>query len=324
MKLLVLGGTKFLGRAAVEAALARGHEVTLFNRGETNPELFPEAEKVRGDREHDLAALAGRTWDAVIDPSGYVPHIVRASADALADSVDHYLFISSVSVYADFSKPCDEGSPLEELSDDKPDDRLLEDFSNYGALKVLCERAVAEAMPERHALVRPGLIVGPHDPTGRFTYWPHRIARGGECLVPGPPDQTVQFIDVRDVGEWAIDLSERKVAGTFNAINEGVSWQVLASTCREVAGSDASFTYVDGDYLLEQGVGEWMELPLWIQDPEAIGMHRTDVSRALEAGLMFRPLDDTVRGTLDEAETTDGAGMAPEREAELLAAWKAR
>ncbi len=324
MKLLVLGGTKFLGRAAVEAALARGHEVTLFNRGETSPELFPEAEKLRGDREQDLSALEGRTWDAVIDPSGYVPHVVRSAAEALADSTGHYLFISSVSVYGDFSEPRNEDSPLEELADDKPADRLLDDYSNYGALKALCERAVQETLPDRHALVRPGLIVGPHDPTGRFTYWPHRIARGGEVLVPGPPEQTVQFVDVRDLASWLIDLSERKTGGRFNAINEGVSWQTLAETCRDVAGSDADFTYVDGDYLLEQEVGEWMELPLWLQDPEAVGMHRTDVSRAIEAGLTFRSLTETVRGTLDEAETTDNAGMAPEREAEILAAWKAR
>ena len=324
MRLLVLGGTKFLGRAAVEAALERGHEVTLFNRGETNPELFPEAEKLRGDRGQDLSALEGRTWDAVIDPSGYVPHVVRSAAEALADSAGHYLFISSVSVYGDFSEPRNEDSPLEELADDKPVDRLLDDYSNYGALKALCERAVEETIPDRHAIVRPGLIVGPHDPTGRFTYWPHRIARGGEVLVPGPPEQTVQFVDVRDLADWLIDLSERKTGGRFNAINEGVSWQTLAETCRDVAGSDARFTFVDGDYLLEQEVGEWMELPLWLQDPEAVGMHRTDVSRALEAGLTFRPLTETVRGTLDEAQTTDNAGMAPEREAEILAAWKAR
>ncbi|HMJ00851.1 MAG TPA: SDR family oxidoreductase [Gaiellaceae bacterium] len=324
MKLLVLGGTKFLGRAAVEAALGRGHEVTLFNRGETNPELFPGAEKLHGDRGHDLSALAGRTWDAVLDPSGYVPAVVRSSAEALADSVDQYLFISSISVYDDFSEPRREDSPLEELPDDKPVDRLLEDYSNYGALKALCERAVAEPIPDRHALVRPGLIVGPHDPTGRFTYWPHRIASGGEVLVPGPPERAVQFIDVRDLAGWLIDLCERKTGGTFNATNEGVSWQALVESCRDVAGSDAAFTYVDGDFLLEQEVGEWMELPLWLQDPEAVGMHRTDVSRAVGAGLTFRPLADTVRATLDVAETTDTAGMAPEREAEILAAWKAR
>src|SRR6187431_3436201 len=217
MKLLVLGGTKFLGRAAVEAALARGHEVTLFNRGETSPELFPEAEKLGGDRGQDLSALEDRTWDAVIDPSGYVPHVVRSAAEALADSAGHYLFISSVSVYGDFSEPRNEDSPLEELADDKPADRLLDDYSNYGALKALCERAVEETLPDRHALVRPGLIVGPHDPTGRFTYWPHRIARGGEVLVPGPAWRQVQFVDVRDLAEWMVTAAETGLHGAFNA-----------------------------------------------------------------------------------------------------------
>ena len=326
MKLLVLGGTKFLGRAAVEAALGRGHEVTLFNRGETNPELFPEAEKLHGDREHDLSALEGRTWDAVIDPSGYVPHVVRSSAEALADSTGHYLFVSSISVYDDFSEPNDEDSPLEELADDKPVDRLLEDYSNYGALKVLCERAVAETIPDRHALVRPGLIVGPHDPTGRFTYWPHRIARGGEVLVPGPPERTVQFVDVRDLGELADRPLRTQGRRTLQRHQRR---RLVAGARREpVATSPAAmrhFTYVDGDYLARAGRGRMDGAPAL-----APGSRRrpactvTDVSRAIGAGLAFRPLEDTVRGTLDEAETTDAAGMAPEREVEILASWKAR
>ena len=165
----MLGGTKFLGRATVEAALARGHEVTLFNRGRTNPDLFPEAEKLHGDREHDLSALEGREWDAVVDPSGYVPSIVRSSAEQLAGSTGFYLFVSSVSVYSDRSKSPAEGDALKQLGD-MPADRLLEDYSNYGALKALSEEAVAAAFPGTHANVRPGLIVGPYDPTGRFTY----------------------------------------------------------------------------------------------------------------------------------------------------------
>ena len=189
MRLLVLGGTKFLGRAAVEAALARGHEVTLFNRGETNPELFPEAEKLRGDRTADLSALDGREWDAVLDPSGYIPSVVRASAEALADSTAHYLFVSSVSVYASLAAPVDEESPVAELGE-LPDDKLTEDYSNYGPLKALCEQAVADVFGERQASVRPGLIVGANDPTGRFTYWPHRVARGGQVLAPAPPEAT--------------------------------------------------------------------------------------------------------------------------------------
>ena len=323
MKLLVLGGTKFLGRAAVEAALARGHDVTLFNRGQTNPELFPEAEKLHGDRTSDLTALAGRSWDAVIDPSAYVPEDARASARALADSVDYYVFISSVSVYADLSGPVEEGSPLAELGDGQPDDRLLEDFSNYGPLKTLCERAASE-FPGSIALVRPGLIVGPHDPTGRFTYWPHRVARGGgDVLVPGPPQSTVQFVDARDLGAWLVDLCERKVAGAFNAVHPGVSWETLLETCREVSGSDARFVWVDPKFLVEQEVGEWMELPMWLHS-EDVGIHATDVSRAVAAGLTFRSLEDTVRGALEHAETTEQAGLKPEREAELLDAWKAR
>jgi 2'-hydroxyisoflavone reductase len=322
VKLLVLGGTKFLGRAAVEAALARGHDVTLFNRGETNPELFPETEKLRGDRGGDLSALSERSWDAVIDPSGFVPHVVRAAAQALAGAVEHYLFVSSVSVYADFSGPVDEESPLRELGD-MPADRMLEDHSNYGPLKALCEHEVAESLPNRNALVRPGLIVGPHDPTGRFTYWPHRIAHGGSVLLPGPVDRKVQFVDVRDLGGWLVDLCEQKTTGIFNATRPGLSWRQLAETCREVSGGNASFVWVDGQFLVEQGVDEWMGLPLWLEDPEWIGMHMTDVSRAMAAGLTFRPVAETVRATLDDAKVTDDAGLTPERERDLLAAWEA-
>jgi 2'-hydroxyisoflavone reductase len=323
MKLLILGGTKFLGRATTEAALARGHEVTLFNRGQTNPELFPEAEKIRGDRAEDLSALDGRTWDAVVDPSGYVPGVVRASAELLADATGFYLFVSSLSVYADRSVTIAEGNALEQLGE-MPDDRLLEDYANYGALKALAEEAVAETYPERHANVRPGLIVGRHDPTGRFTYWPHRVARGGEVAAPAPPEERVQFIDVRDLGAWLVELCERGEAGTFNAVNPGVAWEELLGTCRDVTGSDASFVWIDGDFLLERGVTEWMGLPLWIHHEEERGLHRADISRATKAGLTFRPLPETVQATLDHAETTDEAGLSREKEAEVLAAWAAR
>jgi nucleoside-diphosphate-sugar epimerase len=323
MRLLILGGTKFLGRATTDAALQHGHDVTLFNRGETNPELFPEAEKIRGDRTNDLSALRGRTWDAVVDPSGYVPHVVRASAEALADAVQYYLYVSSISVYADFSVPSDETSEREELGD-LPADRLLEDYSNYGPLKALCEDAVAETLPGRHSLVRPGLVVGPHDPTGRFTYWPHRVARGGEVLAPAPPEERVQFVDARDLGEWLVTMCERRTTGAFNAVQPGVAWEVLLETCRKVSGSDATFVWVDGDFLLEQGVAQWMGLPMWMHEPEAKGIHQADVSRALAEGLSFRPLQETVRATLNEASTTEAAGLSPDREQELLEAWKAQ
>jgi 2'-hydroxyisoflavone reductase len=319
VRLLVLGGTKFLGRAAVEAALARGHEVTLFNRGETNPELFPEAEKLHGDRTQDLSALAGREWDAVLDPSGYIPSVVRASAEALVDATGHYLFVSSVSVYASLAEPVDEETPVAELGD-LPDDRLTEDYSNYGALKALCEQAVADVFGERQASVRPGLIVGANDPTGRFTYWPHRIARGGQVVAPAPPDAQVQFIDAKDLGAWLVDLSERQAGGVYNATHPGRSWREVLETCREVSGSNATFEWVPAEVLNEHEVGEWMELPLWISDPDAAAMHEADVSQAVAAGLTFRPLEETVRDTLEHAATVDGVGLTPEREAELLAA----
>jgi 2'-hydroxyisoflavone reductase len=319
VKLLILGGTKFLGRATVDSALERGHEVTLFNRGETNAELFPEAEKLRGDRTEDLSVLRGREWDAVLDSAGYIPAVVGASAEALAGATPYYLFVSSVSVYADQGRRNDEESPLAELGDE-PDDRLTEDFSNYGPLKALCEQAMRDVYGERCAVVRPGLIVGAHDPTGRFTYWPHRVARGGEVLAPAPPERQVQFVDVRDLGDWFVSLMERRTSGAYNATRPGLTFEELLDTCREVADSDATFTWVPDALLAEHEVGEWMELPLWLDDPGSAGMLDADVSLAVEAGLTFRPLTHTVRETLAHAETVDGVGLTPEREAELLAA----
>jgi 2'-hydroxyisoflavone reductase len=280
VRVLILGGTKFLGRAIAEAALARGHELTLFNRGETNPELFPEAERLRGDRTGDLSALGGRTWDAVIDPSGYVPSVVRASAELLRTS-GRYVFVSSISAYADFSTGPDEGSAVAELGD-APIEELTSDYSNYGPLKALCEAEVARVFGDRGLVVRPGLIVGPHDPTGRFTYWAQRLARGGETLAPGPTERRVQFVDVRDLAEWIVAAVEQGLAGTYNATNEGVSWAEL------LAGADV--TWVPDEFLQEHEVGEWMELPLWIADQALAGLHETDVSRAVAAGLRFRTL----------------------------------
>ena len=313
MRLLILGGTKFLGRALAAEALARGHELTLFNRGETNPDLFPEAEHVRGDRGRDLAALEGRTWDAVIDPSGYTPAAVRASAEQLRES-GRYAFVSTISVYADFSQGPTEESALVELGD-MPADELSPDFSNYGALKALAEAEARRVFGDRALVIRPGLIVGPHDPTGRFTYWARRLERGGEILAPGPPERKSQFVDVRDLAAWMLDAVEGGLAGTFNATNEGVPWGEL------LAGGDV--TWVADDFLQEHSVGAWMELPLWLPDPDSAGMHATDVSRAVAAGLRFRPLEETIRGAA-EAPAVDGVGLTPEREAALLAAWRRR
>lgn len=313
----------FLGRATVDAALERGHDVTLFTRGETNPDLFPGVEKLRGDRADRgaLDVLAGRTWDAVIDTSGYFPGVVRASAEVLRDAVGRYLFVSSISAYADFSQAPSESSKRAELADGQPVDEMLPDYSNYGALKALCEDAVMDVFGARAIVVRPGLIVGPHDPTGRFTYWPHRVARGGDFVVPRTPDGRFQIIDARDLGAWLLDLVERGEGGAFNATHPGVTWVELVESCLRETGADARPVWIDEDWLADRGVGEWMELPMWLRDPEWVGMNRAEVSRALGAGLTFRPLDDTVRGTLERAETTEEAGLAPERERELLEAW---
>jgi 2'-hydroxyisoflavone reductase len=309
VRLLVLGGTKFLGRAIVEAALARGHELTLFNRGETNPELFPDVEKLHGDRTGDMSALEGRSWDAVLDVAGYVPKIVRRSAEVLRDS-GRYVFVSSISVYANFDEPWDESGPIEDLGD-APVDELASDYSNYGALKALCEAEVEAVYGDRALIVRPGLIVGPHDPTGRFTYWPHRLARGGELLAPSPPERLAQFIDVRDLAEWMVDAIERELSGVFNATGEGIPWGELLES--------ANVTWVPDEFLQEHEVGEWMELPLWIA---GTGL-RVDVGRIVAEGLRTRPLAETLSGAA-QAPDVEGVGLTPEREAQLLSAWHAR
>jgi 2'-hydroxyisoflavone reductase len=320
VKLLVLGGTQFLGRALVEAALTRGHEVTLFNRGRTNAELFPEAERLRGDRAVD--PLPTGHWDAVVDTSGNLPAIVRRAAEALRDSVERYVFVSSISVYADLSTGPTEDSGRAKLGD-MPSDELLPGYENYGALKALCEDVI-EVFGDRGLIVRPGLIVGPHDPTGRFTYWPHRIARGGEFVVPAPPDSIVQFVDARDLGAWIVDLAERRATGVFNATHPGLPWSELVDSCLGVTRAPGMPAWIDGDWLAGEGVGQWMELPLWLHDEDVLGMMQADVSRALAAGLTFRKLDDTVRGALEQAEPTDDAGLKPDREADLIAGWNAR
>ena len=319
MRLLILGGPRFLGRALADAALARGHEPTFFNRGTTNAELYPDVERLVGDRGGDLAALRGRGWDAVVDTSGFLPDTVRASAEALA-GCGLYCFVSSISVYADFSRPVDEASAVAELGD-LPRDELTNE--SYGALKALCEQAVAEIFEDRGLVIRPGLISGPHDPTGRFTYWPHRFARGGEVLVPGPPERPQQSIDVRDLAAWIVALCEHEASGVLNATHPGFTWDDLVTACRSVAPADLDVVWVPSEFLVEQEVGEWMELPLWIADPALAYADRVDVTRALASGLRFRPLEETVRGALEHAETTEAAGLSPERETELLAKWRA-
>ena len=249
MKLLILGGTRFLGRYLTENALEKGHEVTLFNRGKENPNLFPEAEKLIGDRNGNLEALKGRKWDAVIDTCGFVPHAVKESAELLAGAAGHYTFISSCSVYDELENPgIDEKHPVKSLPPEKAEEMtrgtagpIYNEY--YGELKALCEKEVEASFPSRNLIVRPGLIVGPHDYSDRFTYWVSRTAKGGRVLAPGRKDKQIQFIDVRDLAEWIIEMAERNAAGIFNAT--GPEFPLMMGTflqeCQQAVGSDAEF-----------------------------------------------------------------------------------
>jgi 2'-hydroxyisoflavone reductase len=327
MEILVLGGTKFVGRHTVEAALARRHEVTLFNRG-TITDVFPGLEQLRGDRNGDLEALRGRTWDAVIDTSGYIPRQVRATANLLEGNIRHYTFISSISVYADETKPfLTEEAELETLQDESVEEVT---GKTYGGLKVLCEKALQEVLPGRSLIIRPGLIVGPHDPTDRFTYWPHRVDQGGEVLAPAPESAPVQFIDARDLAAWTLQMLEQQSTGVFNVVTppDAVTMEHLLQACRKESGRDASFTWVSDTFLQEQGVAPFMELPLWIPG-DAVNFMRMSSDKARAAGLVNRPVQDTVRDTLTwdrtlSSERTLKAGLEPGREAELLRLWHAR
>lgn len=340
MKVLVLGGTAFVGRYAVEAALARGHTVTLFNRGQTQPDLFPNVEHLRGDRDHDLAALHGKEWDAVIDTSGYVSHAVRATAELLAPKVHHYTFISSISVYGDPRAPgLDEHAPVETLAQGTAED--INDVATYGARKVLCEQAAEQCMPGRVLNIRAGLVIGPHDYIDRFVYWLRRVARGGEVLAPGRPERPIQVIDVRDLAVWIIQMIEAQRTGIYNATgpNYTLTMEGLLQACATATGSTPRFTWVSDQFLLDAGVVPFSELPYWLPAHVAPGLSSVDCSKAIQTGLTFRPLVDTARDTLawDQARPVEDAtskramvaaqgqlGLLPEREQALLQAWHAQ
>lgn len=335
MRLLLIGGTVFLGRALVNAATGRGHTLTLFNRGRRNPQLFSEVEKLQGDRTADLSALSGRTWDAVIDTCGYIPRHVEMTADLLKISVETYTFISSVSVYADFSiAGIDETREVGVLSDELVEAaKSAESITgeNYGPLKALCEQAVETRLPGRTLNVRPGLIVGPNDPSDRFTYWPARVRRGGEVLAPESPTKRTQVIDVRDLAAWIIKMVEHGETGTYNAVGperELTIGEVLEESKR-LTRSDAHFTWVSEDFLLEQNVGAYVEMPLWVPDSAGAGFETVSARKAIKKGLKFRPLSETIRDTLswDASRLADEprrAGLTAERESELLKLWHSR
>ena len=333
MKILVFGGTLFLGLHVVEAALARGHEVTLFNRGVTNPDLFPDVEKLKGDRFGDLSALRGRRWDAVVDPVGYSPRAVRTSAELLADAVDHYSFVSTNSVYVDVGdEPVDENWKVATV----PDENIEEMTSETAAgRKVLGERIVQEVLPGRALVYRSGLIVGPHDRTDRFTYWGRRVSQGGKVLAPGYPERPQQIIDVRDLAEWNVRMAESRQGGVYNT--EGPDYRLtmggILDECKAVTGSDAEIVWVDGEFLEEQREQSYGGMPPWLEDPS--GLIEMNCAKAIKAGLTFRPLADTITESLkwDAERDLDApipfplpvrVGPSPQREKELLEAWARR
>jgi 2'-hydroxyisoflavone reductase len=322
MNLLILGGTKFVGRHITSTALMRGHQVTLFNRGQTNANLFPAAEKVTGNRDGGLDVLRGRKWDAVIDVNGYLPRVVGASAQLLQSSVPRYVFISTISVFADFTKAGQsEGSPLARLKDPKTE---VIDGETYGGLKVACEEAVQRAFPDGALILRPGYVVGPYDHTDRMTAWWRRITRGGEMLAPGNPDAPIQFIDARDLAAFVVDMTERHAAGIYNLNGLGtrLSWGECFEHVLAVTGTDTALTWVDEEFLMRQKL-EGGELPMFANLEDA-GIFTFNNHKAIAAGLHFRPIDETIRDTLlwDASEGVHKLGLSPAREMELLRTYR--
>lgn len=320
MNILILGGTKFLGRALTEAALTKGHEVTLFHRGLHDAQAFPQVRHILGDRNVDLAKLNEGEWDAVIDTSGYQPEAVAASTEILKRCAKHYTFISTVSAYANLKQlHLDESAAVMRLEDaEDPGQR-------YGALKAECEEVVKSVFPQGALIIRPGLIVGPYDASDRFTYWPARLQRGGHVLVPMPKERKLQFIDVRDLAAWTLDLIEQGVTGTIHASGNEYSMEEVVEACRS-KDKETKLTWVSEAFLLEQEVGAWMELPLWLPSDSLIGMLQLNNAKAFKSGLKTRPLADTARDTLAwdqdrDPEATRLAGLKPEREEQLLRDW---
>jgi 2'-hydroxyisoflavone reductase len=342
LRILFIGGTGFIGPHMVRRAQARGHTVTLFNRGRTNAHLFPEVEKLVGDRDGGLAPLEGREWDAVIDTSGYVPRVVRDSAELLQDAVHRYLFVSTGDAYADFEKVgIDEDYRLDTI-----EDPTSEDPSRfYGPLKVLCEQAVMETYPSRSTVLRPGWIIGAGDYNSISSYWPMRVHHGGEVLAPGRPDYPMQIIDPHDLAAFVIKILEEDINGIFNTVGPGspMTTAEFLYGIKAVTTSDARFTWVPDDFLVEMNVGAMTDLPIWFPprddyptpepfEPGAKGFHQMSAARAVAAGLTYRPLAETARDIIDEylergidwASTPRRFGLSLEREAEVLDAWRRR
>lgn len=334
MKLLIIGGTRFLGRHLVTAALARGHQVTLFNRG--NYSIPAEVETIEGDRHTELHKLKGREWDAVVDTSGHLPRAVRSAAEALADSVNRYVFVSSQNAYANVSVPgIAEDYPLGTLTEEQLNQANAIDTTGqpsygslYGGLKALCEQAAEEVMPNRVLVLRPGLIVGPYDYSDRFTYWVVRVAAGGEVLAPGRPERFIQFIDARDLAQWTIEMIERNAAGAYNTHGQPstLTMQGLLDECKNVSQSDAQFVWASEEFLLEQQVAAWSEMPLWLPEnaaPHLKGFMFISPRKAIADGLTFRSVSATIKDTFvwNQTHHTNEplkAGLNSDKERELI------
>jgi len=337
LSILLLGGTRFIGVPITELALARGHNVTFFNRGKTNADLFPEVERISGDRNGQIDGLKGRKFDAVIDTSGYVPRAVKLTAELLAPSVSQYLFVSSISVYPDFKAPRDESSAVGKLKDETVE---KVDNETYGPLKALCEQAAEAAMPGRVTVIRPGLIVGPHDSTDRFTYWPARAARGGDMLAPGKPGDGIQIIDGRDLAAFVLDALEKKTTGTFNlvsppglfTIGDVVNESIRAAKELAKPNPPPRAVWAPASFLEAQKVEGWADMPVWLDAKgDEAAFAQTSAARAMKAGLKITPMRKTCHDTLAwhlkrPAAERDKlkSGIAPEREKEVLAALSAQ
>jgi 2'-hydroxyisoflavone reductase len=322
MKILILGGTVFLGRHIVNEALKRDFEVTLFNRGKNNPNLFPQCETLKGDRDSDLSILKHRNWDAVIDTCGYVPRIVAKSAKMLADNVEHYTFISTVSVYRDFTKiGITEEYPLAKLTNETTE---KVDNETYGGLKALCEQEVEHYFPRRNLILRPGLIVGPFDPTDRFTYWIMRLHKGGKVLLPKPIDFPVQFIDGRDLAAFTLQNVEKKTNGIFNAVGPEMTttFEELISEIQAICKKKCQFVKADEKFLLEKEVTPFLDLPLWLpQTDEFIGLEQINGEKAIQAEMKFRSMREIIEDTLAWRTTKSEplkVGLSTEQEEELI------
>ena len=337
LKILILGGTRFIGLHMTALALKRGHTLTFFNRGKTKTDSYPDVERIKGDRNGEIDGLKDRAWDVVIDNSGYVPRHARLTAELLAPRVRQYVFVSSISVYPDFSVPRDESSPVGKLPDETTE---KVDGETYGPLKALCEQAVQKALPGRTTILRPGLIVGPDDNTDRFTYWPARAARGGEFIAPGTPRDPFQVIDVRDLAAFTINAVENNITGIYNLVSNVNEFKFGELTDASIAAArklakpaDAPHaTYLPTEFLEEQKVEPWSDMPVWLPAKgEEAAFAGTSNKAAKARGLKITPLRKTVEDTLawhltrpEEERTKLKAGIAPEKEAAVLAAWKTR